>query len=78
MDSSIHFLNEELHWFLVKRTLIDGGVYMRFKRVKDRSLLLCSQLCFGYWYWYVGGLGKYSLYSVFLLVWVVSKDSRGH
>ena len=26
----MNFMNEELHWFLGKRTLIDGGVYMRF------------------------------------------------
>ena len=26
----VSLLNEDLHWFCRKRTLIDGGLYMRF------------------------------------------------
>ena len=29
MVVAVNFLNEDLHWFCGKRTLIDGGEYMR-------------------------------------------------
>ena len=29
MVAAVKFLNEDLHWFCRKRTLTDGGVYLR-------------------------------------------------
>ena len=33
MIAAMNFLNEDLHWFSGKKTLIDGGVYMHLNGV---------------------------------------------
>ena len=42
----VDFLNEHLHWFCGKRTLIDGGVYIRLNEGKALRLLLLSRCDF--------------------------------
>ena len=50
----VDFLNEHLHWFCGKRTLIDGGVYMRLNEGAFFSpdVILYFRI---YWYWCVFG-----------------------
>ena len=67
MELAVNLRNEDLHWFSVKRTFIDGDVYMRFNGVQALGLFLPSFCGFAFPYGH----------QMFLLVSGVSKDSGG-